>query len=863
MEQFPARSLPWGSRQPDEARAEGERVEGASGFADYDVETLETYLRQRNAAFGYPLRAWNGRWIAAGGRSFTDFADALDETRSWLRSNSDQGYNDTILGVFGFGYRPEDNMRHGLPSPSGSRWQILDGRTFFAYGDAEYETFRLCPDLFERGLSRHERTRRVGRFLAGRPEYWAFLKTLIERLEQAGGGVSDIAAFGRRSFAAPVPASWLLHAPFELERRGVGTVIDRDGEAVGLRLHEPRARQRLEVPAFDQPVLPPTRPLPLPLPSRPHWLRPRLVLKGLLALFAALFLWLSLTAPLSQSLRPVAAPSITVLASDGRPIARRGVNTAEPVSVAELPPHVAGAFLAIEDRRFYSHIGVDPWGIARAALRNLFAGRVREGGSTISQQLAKTSFLNSDRTMGRKAREVLIALWLETWLSKEEILSRYLSNVYFGDNVYGLRAAARHYFNTRPEDLTVPQAAMLAAIVNAPSRLSPTRNLRGAQQRSRLVMRAMAEEELITRSRLARLRPAVARRRPASTIPTGTYFADWVLPAVPEGDEPSYTGRTVGTTLDRRLQRIAIQALREARIGRAEAALVAMRRDGSVVAMLGGRDYRRSPFNRATQARRQPGSTFKLFVYLAALRSGMRPDDLVEDRPFEQRRLAAPQPWRDLSRRYHAVGGLRPIEQRRRGPPRPAGRHAQRHPRRAGPRGHRTVEQRSEPCAGHGGSQPARDDRRLCRRRQRRISCGAARPASGEGRGIHGCPGRATTAGPAGGRFATCATFCSSPPIRAPDAPRRCGHPRSARPGPPRIIATLCSSALPAISSSESGSAMTTTGRCRASPAAARPRGSGAASCRAPSSTRPALASRSRASGAAALLTARAFCTKT
>ncbi len=154
--------------------------------------------------------------------------------------------------------------------------------------------------------------------------------------------------------------------------------------------------------------------------------------------------WLALTAPLSRSLQPVGAPGVTILSAEGEPIARRGAVMSEPVDVLALPDHVGQAFLAIEDRRFYSHIGVDPWGILRAMARNLRAGRVREGGSTISQQLAKTSFLSPDRTAARKVQEALIALWLEAWLSKEEILSRYLSNVYFGDNVYGLRAAAHH-----------------------------------------------------------------------------------------------------------------------------------------------------------------------------------------------------------------------------------------------------------------------------------------------------------------------------------------------------------------------------------------------------------------------------------
>jgi penicillin-binding protein 1A len=379
-------------------------------------------------------------------------------------------------------------------------------------------------------------------------------------------------------------------------------------------------------------------------PPQPPLSRVRLVkriLKYSALVVALVIVWLVVTAPLSRSLQPVGAPGLTVLSADGEMIARRGAVVGAPVSVADLPPHVARAFLAIEDRRFYSHVGIDPWGMARAMARNLRAGRVREGGSTISQQLAKTSFLSPDRTAGRKLQEALIALWLEVWLSKDEILSRYLSNVYFGDNVYGLRAAARHYFNTDPERLTVPQAAMLAGIVNAPTRLAPTNNLDGAQARSRLVMRAMAEAGYVTRRQLADLRPARLRRGGADDVPTGTYFADWVIPQATELAEGSYGERQVVTTLDGDLQRFAVRAVRRAGLGGAQAALVAMRLDGRVVAMVGGKDYRRSAFNRATQARRQPGSAFKLFVYLAAFRNGFTPATPVNDVPI---RLGSWQP---------------------------------------------------------------------------------------------------------------------------------------------------------------------------------------------------------------------------
>ena len=359
------------------------------------------------------------------------------------------------------------------------------------------------------------------------------------------------------------------------------------------------------------------------------------VLYSLFAVFVALVLWLAVTAPLSQSLQPIAAPSYTVFAADGQPIARRGAIRAEPVDVLELPPYVSQAFVSVEDRRFYRHLGIDPWGVSRAAFRNWRAGRVREGGSTISQQLAKTSFTGGERTWGRKLQEALITLWLEAWLSKEEILSRYLSNVYFGNNIYGLRAASRYYFSAEPEELTLPQAVMLAGLVNAPNRLAPNRNLAGARRRAALVTQEMVDAGALSEREAARLRPARLRlARARDEVPTGTYFADWVLAAAETQEGARYGEREIETTLEPDLQRAAIAAFRDARIGRSQAALVAMRPDGRVVAMLGGRNYGESPFNRATQARRQPGSTFKLFVYLAALRAGMSPDDLVEDRPI-------------------------------------------------------------------------------------------------------------------------------------------------------------------------------------------------------------------------------------
>jgi penicillin-binding protein 1A len=338
---------------------------------------------------------------------------------------------------------------------------------------------------------------------------------------------------------------------------------------------------------------------------------------------------------LSKSLQPPTPPSITITADDGTPIARRGAIIGAPVDAAKLPKHVTQAFLAIEDRRFYSHWGIDPRGIARAAWANVGSGGVRQGGSTITQQLAKNAFLDSDRTAARKIREVMIAFWLEAWLSKDEILSRYLSNAYFGDNVYGITAAAKHYFGRTPQALNVGQAAMLAGLVKAPSRLAPTNNLKGARAREMVVVSAMEDAGFLTKAEADRVQPQRVLPASPSALPTGTYFADWVLPEAREAAGAIKSEATVKTTLDRNLQRDAENVIRRAGLRQAQAALVAMRRDGRIVAMVGGRDYGKSPFNRATQAKRQPGSTFKLFVYLAAMRAGLTPDSTVDDTRFD------------------------------------------------------------------------------------------------------------------------------------------------------------------------------------------------------------------------------------
>lgn len=375
-----------------------------------------------------------------------------------------------------------------------------------------------------------------------------------------------------------------------------------------------------------------------PLAPRPWYERPRLrVVAAIALLFLLLLGWLTFTAPLSRALEPLEAPAIVLEAADGSAIARRGSYKAEPVDVKTLPAHVPDAFLSIEDRRFYEHWGVDPLGIARAMMANARAGGVVEGGSTITQQLAKTSFLSMERSLWRKAQEVIIALWLETWLSKDEILSRYLSSVYFGDGAYGIRAASMQYFSKKPEQLTISEAAMLAGLVKAPSRLSPTRDYNAARARGRVVIQAMIDNGKLTAAQARRLkRPLLKPGRKG--LPGGSYFADWVWEEAAERQQGRYGEVRVRTTLDPRLQKLAERVVtqeldKRAWLGANQAALVAMRRDGTVVAMVGGRDYKASIFNRVTQAKRQPGSAFKLFVYLAALRDGHKITDMIEDTP--------------------------------------------------------------------------------------------------------------------------------------------------------------------------------------------------------------------------------------
>lgn len=367
-----------------------------------------------------------------------------------------------------------------------------------------------------------------------------------------------------------------------------------------------------------------------------HWIRWSCI--AVLGLVLLAIAWATWVAPPWGTMEPLRPPSVIYLSADGTPIARRGAHEAS-VEAALLPPQVKGAFIAIEDRRFAVHHGIDLRGLFRATWRNMRAGGVVEGGSTITQQLAKNAFLTSDRKIGRKLQEVILAIWLDAWLSKDEILSRYLSSIYFGDGAYGLRAAARHYFQKSPEDLSIGEAAMLAAIVKAPSRLNPTINLDAAQARSRLVIAAMAREAIISPAAAKAARLAVPRIAD-DELPGGTYFVDWLAPQVEAATRGGAGQVQIVTTVDQQLQKVAIRALTSVLsrqgtpVHATQAALIAMRPDGRIVAMIGGRSYKESPYNRATQAQRQPGSAFKMLVYLAAMENGSTADSIVENGPL-------------------------------------------------------------------------------------------------------------------------------------------------------------------------------------------------------------------------------------
>lgn len=342
---------------------------------------------------------------------------------------------------------------------------------------------------------------------------------------------------------------------------------------------------------------------------------------------------------INQLDQKVRRPLVTVLAADGSRVASYGDRYGTPTVVADLPPYLIQAVLATEDRRFYEHFGLDLRGLARAALVDIRAGRIIQGGSTLTQQLAKNLFLTPARSIGRKIREAILAIKLERRFTKNQILTIYLNRVYLGAGTWGVDAAAQRYFGKPATKLTRYEAAMIAGLLKAPSRYNPARHPNLARRRTVLVLNSMVEAGYISRAKAQ----AVAKRgaRGIARVAESSaqrYFADWVLDRVRARVGYVAGDLTVRTTLVPREQRLAqtrsralLDAARRAKVG--QVALVALAPDGAVRAMVGGRDYRKSQFNRAARALRQPGSAFKPFVYLAALESGFTPASRFRDAP--------------------------------------------------------------------------------------------------------------------------------------------------------------------------------------------------------------------------------------
>jgi penicillin-binding protein 1A len=382
-----------------------------------------------------------------------------------------------------------------------------------------------------------------------------------------------------------------------------------------------------------------------------------LVLGLWLAIAAAASLALvGATLPPIQSLEvPKRPPTVEIVGVDGRALVSRGEMSGTDVPLKQLPSYVSKAFVAIEDRRFYQHMGIDPLGLARAALANVLRRHLSQGGSTITQQLAKNLFLTQRRTLWRKLQEAVLAIWLERKLTKSEILELYLNRVYFGSGAYGVEAATQRYFGKPAAQLNIAEAAMLAGLVRSPSRLAPSRNPNGAERRAQTVLMAMADCGFISdvSAKAALAQPAHPIKPPAAG--SINYVGDWIMDVLDDLVGRVDQDLVVESSIDPALQAAAEKVLSEElavkgqRLDVSQGAIVALSPDGAVRALVGGKSYAESQYNRAVAARRQPGSAFKPFVYLTALERGLTPDTIREDKPI------AVKGWKpeNYSREYH------------------------------------------------------------------------------------------------------------------------------------------------------------------------------------------------------------------
>lgn len=395
-----------------------------------------------------------------------------------------------------------------------------------------------------------------------------------------------------------------------------------------------------------------------------RWLTYWLVITGIWGGIAAGAILLYYGAQLPQSTDwriPDRPPNIQIISQNGGLIANRGETGGQRVRLSSLPPYLMDAVVAIEDHRFYSHFGFDPIGFTRAMVTNVVRGRLVQGGSTLTQQLAKNLFLEQKRTIERKVQELILALWLESKFTKEEILEIYLNRVYLGSGATGVDAAARTYYNKPASMLTLSEAATIAGLLKAPSRLAPNKNPKAARARAKLVLAAMEREKFITSK----------ERELALTMPVNTvsrhksnslnYVADWVMEQIPQHVESVSEDLVVETTLDLRIQTLAEKSISDAldqsgsKYGVSQGALVSATPLGAVRALVGGRSYQQSQFNRATKARRQPGSAFKPFVYLTSLELGNQPESMRVDEPVTYRNWTP----KNYSKKYMGQVSLR------------------------------------------------------------------------------------------------------------------------------------------------------------------------------------------------------------
>lgn len=337
---------------------------------------------------------------------------------------------------------------------------------------------------------------------------------------------------------------------------------------------------------------------------------------------------------------PKSTPQIVILDRYGREILRKGGAEAKPVDLDALPASLPQALIAIEDRRFYKHPGFDPIGLARAAKANYKAGRIVQGGSTLTQQLAKNVFLTRERTFKRKTQEIMFAVWLELCMSKQEILETYLSRVYFGGGTIGIESGAQRFFNKSAKDLNTGEVALLVGLLKAPDRLNPLKNRDLSARRTAVVLSAMRTQGYLTEAEWGQAMTMAIEIEPLAINTNGGagYFTDWVLATMDRNIGQPRSDITIQTSLDIEMQKLAESAVRSGlnnKRNAQQAALMTFDGDGAVRAMVGGVDYRHSSFNRALSANRQPGSAFKPFVYLAALQAGLSAWDIYEDKPID------------------------------------------------------------------------------------------------------------------------------------------------------------------------------------------------------------------------------------